>query len=89
MENVEIVSGGCHGADALGSRFANERGLRLTQHQDEIERFGKAAGYQFCNRLWALYATHAIVFSDNRSDVVQNLIETASQECVRVAVIPV
>lgn len=48
MENVEIVSGGRLGTDALGGRFANERGLRLTQPQEELEGFAKAAGYQFC-----------------------------------------
>lgn len=89
MESVEIVSGGEAGTDEMGARYASEHGLRIAKPHTEIERFGRSAGYPFCNFLWSLYATHMLVFHDDASVVVQNLVETAVKEGLRVAVVNV
>lgn len=44
IENAEIVSGGCKGADKIGERFAQENNLDVIQFLPEWNKFGKAAG---------------------------------------------
>lgn len=39
-----IVSGGANGADSLGEKFADERGLKKIIHLPDWEKNGKAAG---------------------------------------------
>ena len=39
-----IVSGGADGADSLGERFANERGLKKIIHLPDWKQHGRAAG---------------------------------------------
>lgn len=88
LESVEIVSGGETGGDKLGGLYAKERGIKLTSPQYKIERFGRQAGYVFCNRLWSTYATHMVVFHDGINPVLQDLIDTVEKDGERVVVIP-
>ncbi len=44
IENAEIVSGGCKGADKIGERFAQENSLDVIQFLPEWHKYGKAAG---------------------------------------------
>ena len=41
---VVIVSGGASGADALGERYATERGLNIEHHPADWNKNGRAAG---------------------------------------------
>lgn len=42
---TEIVSGGAKGADSLGTRFAREQDLKLTEYLPDWEKYGKRAGF--------------------------------------------
>jgi len=42
--NVHIIGGGAAGADALGEKYARERGLPLTVIKADWDAFGKPAG---------------------------------------------
>ena len=43
-DTVEIISGHAKGADSLGERYANERGLKLSVFKADWKQYGKAAG---------------------------------------------
>jgi predicted Rossmann fold nucleotide-binding protein DprA/Smf involved in DNA uptake len=43
IEDIEIVSGGARGADALGERYAKEKGYKVTYFPADWNRFGKSA----------------------------------------------
>jgi len=42
---TEVISGGAHGADSAGARWARENGLKLTEHLPDWDRYGKRAGF--------------------------------------------
>lgn len=44
-DNIEIVSGGCSGTDALAERYAHERACSLQIFPADWSRYGKRAGY--------------------------------------------
>ena len=44
LENVEIVSGHCQGADMLGERYAKEYGIKFTIFPADWERYKRKAG---------------------------------------------
>ena len=43
-DEIEVISGGCRGADAMGEEWARSRGLRLSIFSADWEKYGKAAG---------------------------------------------
>lgn len=45
IEFDTIVSGGARGADSLGARYADERGLKKIIHLPDWDTHGKAAGF--------------------------------------------
>lgn len=42
--HIVIISGGAAGADALGERYAIERGLELDRHPADWKTYGRSAG---------------------------------------------
>lgn len=58
---VEIVSGGARGADKLGEKYANLRGLPLKIFKADWEKHRKSAGY-IRNEEMAKYANYCICF---------------------------
>ena len=81
MENVEIISGGCSGADSLGERFADENGLELKVFQAEWGKYGRAAG-PIRNKAMAEYASQVgdcmlIAFPIGSSRGTRNMIQMA------------
>lgn len=44
LQNAEIISGNCLGADMLGERYAKEHNTALKLFPAQWKRFGKAAG---------------------------------------------
>ena len=54
--DIEIVSGGCRGADALGERYALDHGYSLKIFPAHWKKFGKKAGY-IRNKEMAEYAS--------------------------------
>ncbi len=80
--DVEIVTGGAGGADALGAEYAQARARELTVFKPEWDRFGKSAG-PVRNRQMVSYAgeTRAAVvaFWDGASPGTASTISFARQ----------
>lgn len=43
---THIVSGGARGADSLAQRYAEEKGLNMTVHLPDWDKYGKSAGFR-------------------------------------------
>ena len=82
---VEIVSGGARGADALGERYARDRGYDLKVFPADWNRYGKRAGY-LRNRQMAEYADALLAFWDGRSRGTRNMIDEAIARGLKVGV---
>ena len=85
-ENVIIVSGHASGADALGERYAQERGFGLETFSADWKAHGRAAG-PIRNAQMASVAHALIAFWDGKSRGVMNMIDTAKKHNLQVAVV--
>ena len=85
-ENVIIVSGHASGADALGERYAQERGFGLETFPADWKAHGRAAG-PIRNAQMASVAHALIAFWDGKSRGVMNMIDTAKKHNLQVAVV--
>lgn len=45
LDLTEIISGGAKGADSLGARYANDKGIKLTEFLPDWDKYGKRAGF--------------------------------------------
>ena len=84
-DEVEIVSGGAAGADALAERYARARGLAFRAFPADWRRWGKFAG-PIRNRQMADYGSAAVVYWDGRSRGSADMISSASAAGLRVVV---
>ena len=84
-EDIEIVSGGARGTDALGERYAREHGHALKVFPAEWNKWGKAAG-PIRNGQMADYADALIAFWDGRSSGTRDMIRRAEDRGLRVEV---
>lgn len=73
--NIEIITGGARGADALGKRFAEEYNLKHAEFKADWQQHGKAAG-PIRNREMANYTDIGIGFHDDKSRGTANMINT-------------
>lgn len=78
-EDIEIVSGGARGADALGERYARERGYALKVFPADWDKYGRAAG-PIRNGQMADYADALIAFWDGKSVGTRNMIRQAREK---------
>lgn len=85
-ENVVIVSGHASGADALGERYGQERGLQLETYPADWKAHGRAAG-PIRNAQMASVARTLIAFWDGKSRGTKNIIDTATKRGLKVAVV--
>lgn len=76
LPNVQIVSGKASGADALGERYAQNRGLSLATFPAYWKTYGKAAG-PIRNEQMAQYADAVVVFWDGKSKGSKSMRELA------------
>lgn len=76
--NVAIVSGTANGADKLGERYAQERGMGLDARPAKWEQYGKSAGY-IRNEEMAQNADACIVFWDGVSRGTKHMIDLAKK----------
>ena len=83
MEDVEIVSGGADGADALGERYARERGFALKRFPADWKAYGHAAG-PIRNGQMAAYADALIALWDGKSAGTRDMIRKAEEKGLRV-----
>jgi hypothetical protein len=79
VSEVEIVSGAARGADALGERYARERGYKLTKFPADWDRYGKSAGYRR-NAQMAEYADACVCFWDGKSRGTKHMIDLATEK---------
>lgn len=85
-EDIVIVSGHASGADALGERYAQERGYRLDVYPADWKANGRAAG-PIRNAKMASVAHTLIAFWDGKSRGTKNMIDTATKRGLQVAVV--
>lgn len=85
-EDVIIISGHASGADALGERYAQERGFQLETYPADWKAHGRAAG-SIRNARMASAANALIAFWDGKSRGTKNMIETATKHNLKVAVV--
>ena len=85
-KELEIVSGGCYGADVFGERFAEEFKLDIQRFLADFDKYGKAAG-PIRNKQMAEYADAAIVFWDAESRGSLNMIQQMRKLGKKVTVI--
>jgi len=83
---IEIVSGGASGADALGEKYAGEHGYPVKKFPADWNTHGKAAG-PIRNREMAAYADILIAFWDGKSRGTANMISEAEKKNLVVKVI--
>lgn len=86
FKDIEIVSGGCRGADKLGERYCDERGFLLKMFPAEWDKYDKSAGW-VRNEKMAEYADFLIVFWDGKSKGTRNMIEIAKKHRLPVRVV--
>jgi len=84
-ESIEIVSGGAKGADALGERYAMERGYKLTLFPADWDKYGRGAGPKR-NEQMGDYADALIAFWDGQSRGTKHMIEYAKRKGLKVRV---
>ena len=85
-EDIVIVSDHASGADALGERYAQERGYETEVYPADWKTNGRAAG-PIRNAQMAAVADALIAFWDDKSRGTKNMIDTATKRGLQVAVV--
>jgi hypothetical protein len=88
-KEVEIVSGGCRGADKLGERYAEEYGYPVQPFyvsREDWDKFGKAAG-PIRNGKMAKYSTHLIAFWHDGDDGTENVIKQSKRAGLKIKIV--
>jgi len=70
-----IVCGEARGADSLGRRYAEEKGLAIESYPADWNKYGKSAGYKR-NELMAQNADALVAFWDGKSKGTKHMINT-------------
>lgn len=83
---IIVISGHAAGADTLGERYAQERGLPLDAHPADWKAHGKSAGY-VRNKEMAEVADALIAFWDGVSRGTKNMINLAKSKGLKVAIV--
>lgn len=84
-EDIEIVSGGASGADALGEQYAKERGYHIKRFNAEWDKYGYSAGPRR-NKQMAEYADALLAYWDGHSRGTRNMIELAKEYGLKIGV---
>lgn len=84
-DEIEIVSGAGSGADALGERYAKEKGFRIKRFPAEWDKYGRRAG-PMRNRLMAEYADALLAYWDGESRGTANMIKEAQARGLKVGI---
>ena len=90
LREVQIVSGCCRGADALGERYAREHGIPIKRFPANWLAYGKAAG-PIRNREMAEYAAECdgmlVAFWDGKSRGTASMIRLAEKYGLQIKII--
>ena len=87
-ENIQIVSGGAKGVDAIGERFAKEQNIDLVIFPADWSQFGRRAGPKR-NAQMADYASHLISFWDGQSKGTKSMINLAKKKGLQIEIISI
>lgn len=77
-DDITIVCGMARGADALGERYAIEKGYCIDRHPAEWDKYGKSAGYRR-NEEMAKCADALVAFWDGASKGTKHMMSTAKR----------
>lgn len=88
QKDIQIVSGGCRGADELGEMYAKEKGYSLKVFKADWNKYGKKAG-PLRNRQMAKYADGLVAFYKEGSRGTKNMIEEAGKEGLKIRIIKI
>lgn len=82
---MEIISGGASGVDALGEHFAKEHHLALKVVPADWKKYGRSAGPRR-NEKMARMAGTLVAFWDGKSQGTKNMIDNAKKQglCIKV-----
>lgn len=83
--DLEIVSGGCKGADLLGEHWANVHNVKVTRFEADWSQ-GKKAGPER-NEKMARYASCLIAFWDGESRGTKNMIDLAVRYNLKIRIL--
>jgi len=86
QSEVIIVSGGAKGADALGERYAKEKGYQLESFPAKWGEYGKRAG-MIRNVEMSETSDSLIAFWDGKSKGTRHMIDTATKGGLPIRVI--
>lgn len=86
QEDIEIVSGGCEGADLLGERYAKHNGYKIHRFNADWATHGKKAG-PMRNEQMAMFADALIVFWDGQSKGTKSMINIAKKYNLEIRII--
>ena len=81
-----IVCGEAKGADTLGKKYAEKRGIPVECYPADWEHLGKQAGY-IRNEVMAEVADACVVFWDGKSSGTNHMIETAKKRKLQLRII--
>lgn len=81
-----VVSGGARGADTLGQRWAQARGVPCTVLAPEWAKHGRSAGFRRSADIVAA-ATHVVAFPHPRGSGTQHTVELARRRGLPVTVV--
>lgn len=84
-EDIVIISGHASGADALGERYAEEKGYKIETYTADWKKYGRAAG-PIRNEQMANIANALIVFWDGKSRGTKSMINLAKKRGLQVLV---
>lgn len=85
QSEVEIVSGGARGADALGEQYAKERGYPVKLFPADWDQYGKRAGF-LRNEQMSEYADALIAFWDGASKGTGHMINLAKERGLKIRI---
>jgi hypothetical protein len=85
FEVTEVISGCARGADSLGERWAEDRGVPIIRFPAEWDKYGKSAGYRR-NAEMAEVGEALIAIWDGKSRGTEMMINLARQKGLAVFV---
>ena len=75
-KDIVIISGCASGADAIGERYAEEKGFPVERYPADWKKYGKSAG-PVRNRQMAEVCDYVICFWDEKSKGTKSMIDYA------------
>lgn len=82
---TEILCGEAKGADSLGRRYAEDRGIKVSSYKPDWKVYGRAAGIRRNQRM-AQDADALIAFWDGQSKGTWNMVQNMRDKFVKIVI---